>query len=115
MSTTKTKTKNAYARKRILSVTIRRMVDDSPDTSWLGEYSSKCTSEFSIDRAHAEDCPVNNKPVEAIEKLKHVIFHIQTERRIAGDDPQSTQCKSPHESIHALTAPQGALTDWNST
>ncbi len=113
MSTTKTKTQNASARKRILSVTIRRMVDDSPDTSWLGEYSSKCTSEFSIDRAHAEDCPVNNKPVEAIEKLEHVIFHIQTERRIAGDDPQSTEWESLDESIDALIALQDELAECN--
>ena len=42
--------------KRILSVTVKRMVDDSPDTSWLGEYSDTRKSEFSIDRAHAEDC-----------------------------------------------------------
>jgi hypothetical protein len=46
--------------KRILNVTIRRMLDDSPDTSWLGEYSNRPTSEFSIDRKHSLDCPVNN-------------------------------------------------------
>jgi hypothetical protein len=38
--------------KRIHKVTIKRMVDDSPDTSWLGEYSDKATSEYSIDREH---------------------------------------------------------------
>lgn len=43
-------------RKRILSVTIKRMHDDSPDTSWLGEYANRATSEYSIDRAHARDC-----------------------------------------------------------
>jgi hypothetical protein len=43
-------------KKRILSVTIKRMVDDSPDTSWLGEYSRTPANEFAIDRAHAEDC-----------------------------------------------------------
>ena len=37
--------------KRILSVTIKRMLDDSPDTSYLGEYANIPTSEFSIDRA----------------------------------------------------------------
>lgn len=42
--------------KRILSVTIKRMYDDSPDTSWMGEYSDKRSSEFSIDRAHSLDC-----------------------------------------------------------
>jgi hypothetical protein len=42
--------------KRILRIGIARLPDDDPDTSWLGEYSSKRTSEFSIDRAHNEDC-----------------------------------------------------------
>ena len=31
--------------KRIHKVTIKRMVDDSPDTSWLGEYANSPTSE----------------------------------------------------------------------
>lgn len=44
--------------KRIHKVVIKRMVDESPDTSW-GEYSNKQTSEFSIDRAHDLDCVVN--------------------------------------------------------
>jgi hypothetical protein len=48
--------------KRIVKVTIKREADNSPDTSWLGEYSNRATSEqYSIDRAHAEDCPVNDK------------------------------------------------------
>jgi hypothetical protein len=50
---TKTKTKQA---KRILEVKAIRSVDESPDTSYLGEYSNRATSEFSIDRAHSEDC-----------------------------------------------------------
>jgi hypothetical protein len=29
------------------------MVDDSPDMSWLGEYSDTATSEYSIDREHS--------------------------------------------------------------
>lgn len=47
------KTKNSN---RILSVTIRRMIDDSPDTSWLGTYSNRPETEFAIDRAHSLDC-----------------------------------------------------------
>lgn len=42
--------------RRILSVTIRKIVDESPDTSYLGEYSNRPKSEYAIDRAHAEDC-----------------------------------------------------------
>lgn len=34
----------------IHSITVLRMVDADPDTSWLGEYSDKRSSEFSIDR-----------------------------------------------------------------
>src|SRR5690348_12833774 len=46
-------------RKRILSVTIRRMVDTSPDASWLGEYSNSPKTEYAIDRKHSLTCPVN--------------------------------------------------------
>jgi hypothetical protein len=35
---------------KILGVAIQRKVDESPDTSWLGEYSSTATSEFSRNR-----------------------------------------------------------------
>lgn len=34
-------------------------MDDSPDTSWLGEYSDRASSEFSIDRYHDFDCAIN--------------------------------------------------------
>jgi len=44
--------------KRILKIELERMDDTDPDTSWLGEYSNRRTSEFSIDRAHEEDCPL---------------------------------------------------------
>ncbi len=69
-----TKTQNASARKRILTVTIRRMVDDSPDTSWLGEYSDRATSEFSIDRAHSEDCASVRPDVQ---NAKRTLEHVQ--------------------------------------
>ena len=45
--------------KRIERVTIKRMTDDSPDTSYLGEYSNRAESEYAIDRKHSLDCPVN--------------------------------------------------------
>lgn len=56
--------------KRILSVTIKRMVDDSPDTSWLGEYASKPNSGFSIDRAHSEDCASVKPRANVVEGMK---------------------------------------------
>jgi hypothetical protein len=62
------------AKKRILSVTIKRMVDESPDTSWLGEYANRPDSEFSIDRAHSEDCasidPRNDEGTEWLERIE---------------------------------------------
>jgi hypothetical protein len=43
--------------KKILTVTIKHLIDESPDTSYLGEYSNKAASDYRIDRKHAEDCP----------------------------------------------------------
>lgn len=45
--------------KRIHKVTIKRMLDDSPDTSWMGEYGNRAETEYAIDREHSLDCPVN--------------------------------------------------------
>ena len=53
MQQTRTDARN---RKRILSVTVRRILDESPDTSYLGEYSNRPESDYAIDRAHSEDC-----------------------------------------------------------
>lgn len=61
-------------RKRILSVKIKRMLDDSPDTSWLGEYASIPTSEFSIDRAHSEDCASVRADIQT---AKQILEHVQ--------------------------------------
>lgn len=55
------------------SVTIKRMVDDSPDTSWLGEYSNKQTNEYSIDRAHSLDCPINTGVTPLDEKTRTAV------------------------------------------
>ena len=97
------------SKKRILSVTIKREIDTDPDTSWLGEYSSKCTSEFSIDRMHREDCAVNNRPTEAIDKLERIIYHIQIARMEEGLDAYSGQWETFDESIDTLIALQGEL------
>jgi hypothetical protein len=67
-----TKKAKLIPKNKILSVTIRRMVDESPDTSWLGEYSQKQTSAYSIDRAHSEDCAsVSLEAKKAKETLEH--------------------------------------------
>lgn len=68
--------------KRILSVTIKRMVDEDPDTSYFGEYSQRASSEFSIDRAHSEDCafvvPVNQDGVQKLRNARAYIVDLQT-------------------------------------
>jgi hypothetical protein len=51
--------KRTHNTKRILSVKIIRQVDTDPDTSYLGEYSNRRTSEYSIDRLHSEDCAIH--------------------------------------------------------
>lgn len=61
--------------KRILSVTIRRMIDDSPDTSYLGEYSNTAKTEYAIDRAHSLECAsqsYNPQAAQAKKTLEHV-------------------------------------------
>ena len=57
---------------QIIEVKIRHLVDECPDTSHLGEYSNRAESEFSIDRAHAEDCAsVSLAAKQAKETLEH--------------------------------------------
>jgi hypothetical protein len=72
MSTTKAQ--NASARKRILSVTVRRLLDTDSDTSYLGEYGSRAESEYAIDRAHSEDCASVREDVKA---AKQTLEHVQ--------------------------------------
>ena len=46
--------------KRISKVTIRRMTDTDPDTSYLGEYSNRPKTNYAIDRRHSLECPINS-------------------------------------------------------
>jgi hypothetical protein len=78
MSTQAKASKRIRSNKRILSVTIKRMVDDSPDTSWLGEYAKSPNSEFSIDRAHSEDC-IENDSLQK-EKLERIASWIENDK-----------------------------------
>jgi hypothetical protein len=43
--------------KRILNVTVRRMLDDSPDTSYLGEFSNSSETEFAINHRGRNGSP----------------------------------------------------------
>lgn len=81
------KTKNG---KRILKVVIKRMMDKDPDTSYFGEYSNTRTSEYSIDRAHAEDCAsVSIEARNAAQTLEHAQCTVaDIQRPIACDTDQ---------------------------
>lgn len=61
-------------RKRILSVSIIHACDESPDTSYLGEYSNRAKSEYAIDRAHSETCASVR---EDIKRAKITLEHAQ--------------------------------------
>jgi len=75
-------TKNS---KRILSVKLIHEQDDSPDTSYMGEYSDNPTSEYSIDRKHSLDCQINSHANdETIEKLERELAMAGTEQ-VASD------------------------------
>jgi hypothetical protein len=62
--------------KRISKVTIKRMTDSDPDTSYLGEYSSRAETDYAIDRKHSLDCQINNTPIEGLETLSRVMHYL---------------------------------------
>lgn len=75
--------------KRILSVTVKTMFDDSPDTSWLGEYSNRPEGEFSIDRA----CDTFLGDIDSGQKwLDRVEARLAEEwnERLGDDNPEHT-------------------------
>jgi hypothetical protein len=76
--------------KRIERVTIKRMNDDSPDTSYLGEYSDRAKTEYAIDRAHANDCPfLEHNHAETVETLERVLEYLDSQRTAEGENPDS--------------------------
>ena len=66
--------------KRILKIELQRMDDCDPDTSWLGEYSNRAQGEYSIDRKHSLDCPINNPIQPAIDQLERAIAYLGAQR-----------------------------------
>jgi hypothetical protein len=96
--------------KRILSVTIRRMMDESPDTSYLGEYANRPENEFAIDRAHAQDCAsLESNHGPAVNQLERIVTHLNKWRLDAGNDPESTDWDTLDESLDALVSLQDEL------
>jgi hypothetical protein len=77
--------------KRISKVTIKRLADESPDTSYLGEYSNTATSEFSIDREHSLDCSINTGDTP-IENKTRKVSDIAKSRCECSDSKCPTAC-----------------------
>src|SRR5258708_20167014 len=62
--------------KRILKVTIKRMQDSDPDTSWLGEYSDRTKTDYAIERKHSIDCQINKPVTEGLGVLSRVMHYL---------------------------------------
>lgn len=98
------------ASKRILSVTIKRMIDTDPDTSWMGEYATKASSEFSIDRAHSEECQTNDPQAkDAIAKLDRVVEYLVHQSQYASKAEDRDLYEDCDESADLLIEKQDEL------
>jgi hypothetical protein len=76
--------------KRILSIEIKRLDDDSPDTSWLGAYASRPNGDYSIDRKHSLDCPINNpQESEVSDQLQRVLSYLYKRSSEVGNDSEN--------------------------
>lgn len=85
--------------KRIHKVTIRKMFDESPDTSWMGEYSNTAKTDYAIDRAHDTDCisqTFNHPTAEGSDHLQNAIDYLESEydRMADAADKQPTMLGS---------------------
>jgi hypothetical protein len=90
--------------KRISQITIKRMNEDSPDTSYLGEYSNRAESKYAIDRAHSLDCQsVEANHCQTVEKLERIIQYLNELRTTEGENPDSVYWESLDDAIDILT------------
>lgn len=93
--------------KRILKVVIKRMYDEDPDTSYLGEYSQRQSSRFSIDRDHREDCASSEANSGAtVNQLERVIGHVQEWRRECEGDANNTDWEALDDALDTLARAQ---------
>jgi hypothetical protein len=97
--------------KRISKLTIKRMPDRDPDTSYLGEYSNGPTSDYSIDREHDIECPAQtyNKPTELLNQLERIIQYLEIERTAEASKPESTLWESLDEAQGLIAEGQEEL------
>ncbi len=97
-------------KRKIFSIKVQRIVDKSPDTSYLGEYAKNPTSEYSIDRMHSEDCQsVDPQVKHGIEILESIIGHLDNWRLAASQDPDNIDWEDLDESIDTLIELQEGL------
>jgi len=95
--------------KRISKVTIKRMTDNDPDTSYLGSYSERAQTDYAIDRKHSEDCQsLEHNHRTGLDQLEHVITYLETVRNL-GEPPENIYWASADESQDLLVALQREL------
>lgn len=93
--------------KRIAQVTVKRINDDSPDMSYLGEYSNRAESEYAIDRAHSLDCQsVEANHAETVEALERVLQYLDSQRQVEGDNPDSVYWEPLDDAIGLIADTQ---------
>lgn len=99
-------------KKRILSIKVERLDDTDPDTSWLGEYSDKPKGDYSVDRAHDEDCQTQSTLVaQTIEQLERVIAYLDSQRRAVGNDSDNPLYYSLDDACDLIGVAQDELTE----
>ena len=95
--------------KRISKVTIKRMVDTDPDTSYLGEYSNNAETDYAIDRKHAADChSLEANHGQAVDQLERVLAYLETVRQL-GEPPENIFWSAADESQDVLIGLQDEL------
>ena len=102
--------------KRIQSVTIKRMLDTDPDTSWLGKHSNKPNSKYSIDRAHSEDCSsLERNHREPVDKLERIIEYLNTVLNSIPDFSDTPRNEDISEAQDLLIEAQDSLVECDCT
>jgi hypothetical protein len=93
--------------KRIAQVTVKRINDDSPDTSYLGEYSNQAESDYAIDRQHSLDChSVEANHRQTVDTLERIIQYLDEQRTAEGENPDSVYWEPLDNAIDILTDTQ---------
>lgn len=103
--------------KRILSVTLKRMIDESPDTSWLGEYSNKPETEFAIDRATDEfqgDIDAGEEKLQKIEQFLEEARDLELDEDNADAVEWDNALSMAIDTVYGLRQSEPFDASWNS-